>query len=273
MKSRPRGGADTRTVAHPGRGPSREENWPMDTWGDLVISGDVVRGSRIGAGPVREADHGPGAPRVTVSFWCANRHQTRPNFAADAAVPETWECPRCGGPAGQDERHPPARPRIEPFRTHLAYVKERRSQADGEAILAEALARLHGARQPFVPASPAEACAAADEGRPDPAGPRQAAAGDQRAPATAALPAAGAETRSGRDQDLPRPPGRPGAPGRRGAGGASSRSRPGRREDQGPRPAETAPCPGQPDANPDPLGADAPARPHPQPSLGPAPHA
>jgi hypothetical protein len=31
---------------------------------------------------------------------------------------------------------------VEPYKTHLAYVKERRSDADGEAILAEALGRL-----------------------------------------------------------------------------------------------------------------------------------
>jgi hypothetical protein len=33
---------------------------------------------------------------------------------------------------------------VEPYKTHLAYVKERRSDADGEAILAEALQRLRG---------------------------------------------------------------------------------------------------------------------------------
>jgi len=52
------------------------------------------------------------------------------------------ECPRCGFPAGQDEANPPAPPRVEPYKTHLAYVKERRTDADGEAILAEALQRL-----------------------------------------------------------------------------------------------------------------------------------
>jgi hypothetical protein len=31
---------------------------------------------------------------------------------------------------------------VEPYKTHLAYVKERRTDADGEAILAEALQRL-----------------------------------------------------------------------------------------------------------------------------------
>lgn len=39
---------------------------------------------------------------------------------------------------------PPAPPRTEPYKTHLAYVRERRSDADGEAILAEALAKLRG---------------------------------------------------------------------------------------------------------------------------------
>ena len=62
--------------------------------------------------------------------------------ASDAAIPEQWECPRCGFPAGQDQANPPAPPRVEPYKTHLAYVKERRSDADGEAILAEALQRL-----------------------------------------------------------------------------------------------------------------------------------
>jgi hypothetical protein len=89
-----------------------------------------------------EAERGESAPRVRVSFWCSNRHETRPSFASDAAVPETWDCPRCGFPAGQDEQRPPAPPRTEPYKTHLAYVKERRSDADGDAILAEALKKL-----------------------------------------------------------------------------------------------------------------------------------
>jgi RNA polymerase-binding protein len=89
-----------------------------------------------------EAERGESAPRVWVSFWCANGHETRPSFATEAVIPEGWECPRCGYPAGQDKENPPAPPRVEPYKTHLAYVKERRSDEDGEAILAEALARL-----------------------------------------------------------------------------------------------------------------------------------
>ena len=107
-----------------------------------MSSGNAIRGSRVGAGPMGEAERGEAAPRVWVSFWCSNGHETRPSFATDAAVPDQWECPRCGFPAGQNQASPPAPPRVEPYKTHLAYVKERRSDADGEAILAEALQRL-----------------------------------------------------------------------------------------------------------------------------------
>jgi hypothetical protein len=57
-------------------------------------------------------------------------------------VPEFWDCPRCGLPAGQDQAKPPPATRIEPYKTHLAYVKERRSQTEGEAILDDALQAL-----------------------------------------------------------------------------------------------------------------------------------
>ncbi|HLQ55988.1 MAG TPA: RNA polymerase-binding protein RbpA [Streptosporangiaceae bacterium] len=107
-----------------------------------MSSGNAIRGSRVGAGPMGEAERGEAAPRVRVSFWCCNRHETVPSFASDAAVPETWDCPRCGFPAGQDEANPPAPPHAEPYKTHLAYVKERRNDTDGAAILAEALDRL-----------------------------------------------------------------------------------------------------------------------------------
>ncbi len=109
-----------------------------------MASGSAIRGSRVGAGPMGEAERGDAAPRVRISFWCANDHETKPSFAADAAIPDSWDCPRCGLPAGTDRENPPAAPKIDPYKTHLAYVKERRSDADGEAILNEALAKLRG---------------------------------------------------------------------------------------------------------------------------------
>jgi len=93
-----------------------------------------------------ESERGESAPRRRIPFYCVNGHVTRVSFALDAAEPDSWDCPRCGLPAGRDEQRPPAAPRNEPYKTHLAYVRERRSDADGEAILEEALAKLRSRR-------------------------------------------------------------------------------------------------------------------------------
>src|SRR3954463_12044466 len=107
-----------------------------------MAGGNAIRGSRIGAGPMGEAERGEVAPRRRVSFWCANGHESRPSFAADAQIPDEWECPRCGYPSNRDKDNPPAPPKVEPYKTHLAYVRERRDDQDGEAILNEALEAL-----------------------------------------------------------------------------------------------------------------------------------
>ena len=107
-----------------------------------MAGGNAIRGSRVGAGPMGEAERGESAPRQRVAFWCANGHESRPSFAADALIPELWDCPRCGFPASRDRDNPPAPPKTEPYKTHLAYVRERRDAKDGEAILAEALESL-----------------------------------------------------------------------------------------------------------------------------------
>lgn len=93
-----------------------------------------------------EAERGESAPRVHVSFYCANGHVTRPAFAAEAQIPESWDCPRCGLPANMDENNPPPPPKIQPYKTHLAYVKERRSDKEAAAILQEALQGLRDRR-------------------------------------------------------------------------------------------------------------------------------
>jgi RNA polymerase-binding protein len=93
------------------------------------------------------AGHGDAAPRVRVSFWCCNGHQTVLSFAADAPIPDCWDCPRCGRPAGQDKANPPTAPRAQRYKTHLAHVRDRRSDTQAEAILAEALANREASRQ------------------------------------------------------------------------------------------------------------------------------
>ena len=49
-----------------------------------MAGGNAIRGSRVGAGPMGEAERGETAPRVFVTFYCANGHQTRPSFAREA---------------------------------------------------------------------------------------------------------------------------------------------------------------------------------------------
>ena len=117
-----------------------------------MAGGNAIRGSRVGAGPMGETERGDTAPRRRVSYWCSNGHETAPSFAQEhgSEVPELWDCPRCGYPAGQDRENPPVPPRNEPYKTHLAYVKERRSDEDGAAILETALEK-HRSKHPVRP--------------------------------------------------------------------------------------------------------------------------
>jgi rubredoxin len=106
-----------------------------------MVGTNAIRGSRVGSGPMGESERGDAAPRFVVTYWCGNGHETRPSFASndEIEIPESWDCPTCGLPAGQDRDNPPQPPRTEPYKTHLAYVKERRSDSDGAALLDEAL--------------------------------------------------------------------------------------------------------------------------------------
>lgn len=111
-----------------------------------MAGGSAIRGSRVGAGPMGEAERGDAIARFRLSYWCANDHETRPSFADDGSVtpPDEWDCPRCGFPAGRDRNAPPKPIKNEPYKTHLAYVKERRTDTEGAALLEEALKRLRG---------------------------------------------------------------------------------------------------------------------------------
>ena len=94
-----------------------------------------------------EAERGDTAPRRRVFYFCAHRHESVVNFAVEAQIPDSWDCPRCGLPASLDSDNPPPPPKIEPYKTHLAYVKERRSDKEAAAILDEAIATLRERRK------------------------------------------------------------------------------------------------------------------------------
>ena len=113
----------------------------------MAGGGSAIRGSRVGAGPMGEAERGEAAPRQSVTYFCSQEHRTMIAFSIEAVVPDSWDCPRCGLPASMDEENPPPPPKIEPYKTHLAYVKERRSDAEAKDILEEALSTLRSKRK------------------------------------------------------------------------------------------------------------------------------
>ncbi len=113
----------------------------------MAGGGNAIRGSRVGAGPMGEAERGEAAARQAVTYFCSHGHRSVVTFAIEATAPERWDCPKCGLPASMDSDNPPPAPRNEPYKTHLAYVKERRSDAEAADILDEALSLLRSRRK------------------------------------------------------------------------------------------------------------------------------
>jgi hypothetical protein len=115
----------------------------------MSTGGSAIRGSRVGAGPMGEQDRGFKAERITVSYYCSAGHEYSPQYAANvdaAEIPELIDCPNCGLPAGQDKANPPIVHKHEPYKTHLAYVKERRTSAEAKELLEEAVAAVRERR-------------------------------------------------------------------------------------------------------------------------------
>lgn len=94
-----------------------------------------------------EAERGESAPRQSVTYFCSHGHRSMVTFSIEAHAPESWDCPRCGLPASLDSENPPPAPRTEPYKTHLAYVKERRSDQEAADILDEAIQLLRTRRK------------------------------------------------------------------------------------------------------------------------------
>lgn len=115
----------------------------------MVSGGSAIRGSRVGSGPMGEQDRGIHAERISISYWDAMGNETVRHFAAnlpEEEIPETIDSPSTGLPAGRDKNNPPQVAKNEPYKTHLAYVKERRTDEEATQILDEALLKLRQRR-------------------------------------------------------------------------------------------------------------------------------
>ncbi|MEY4390872.1 MAG: hypothetical protein RLZZ400_615 [Actinomycetota bacterium] len=112
-------------------------------------AGSAIRGSRVGAGPMGEQDRGFKAERIARNYYCENQHETVQQYAATVEleeIPVEIDCPNCGLPAGQDKNNPPRLAKHEPYKTHLAYVKERRTEEEAKALLEEAIDAIRARR-------------------------------------------------------------------------------------------------------------------------------
>ena len=115
----------------------------------MASGGSAIRGSRVGAGPMGEQDRGYHADRIQVSYWDEMGNETVRNFAANLPedeIPKIIDSPSTGLPAGRDKNNPPSVTKLEPYKTHLAYVKERRSEEEAASLLEEALVQLRQRR-------------------------------------------------------------------------------------------------------------------------------
>lgn len=89
-------------------------------------------------------DHGKPLPRIRVSYWCAKGHETTPVFLKlpEDQIPLIWDCRKCGAAASRDGQAAAADAMDDGYKSHLEYVKERRSDQDAEDVLAGALEKL-----------------------------------------------------------------------------------------------------------------------------------
>ena len=85
------------------------------------------------------------APRQVVTYLCTREHVISVPFAAEAEVPEAWECRFCGTTAIRVGAGAPEPKKTKPVRTHMDMLRERRSTADLEEVLREALEMRHRA--------------------------------------------------------------------------------------------------------------------------------
>ena len=106
----------------------------------------ALRGTRLGATSYENDRNTDLAPRQEIAFDCPKgQHFTVP-FAAEAEVPATWECRVCGTIAFTAAGDQPSPKKTKPPRSHWDMLRERRSIADLEQVLAERLALIRGER-------------------------------------------------------------------------------------------------------------------------------
>ncbi|MEN9752947.1 MAG: hypothetical protein RL670_638 [Actinomycetota bacterium] len=107
---------------------------------------ETLRGSSLGSRSFESETNVTFAERLTLVFHCPENHDTTVVFAADAEIPEVWQCRVCSADARVQSPDSPAQEASRPGRSHWQMLLERRSIAELEEILDEQLAQLRQRR-------------------------------------------------------------------------------------------------------------------------------
>ena len=79
--------------------------------------------------------------RMEINYSCGSNHSFSRIFAADIAVPTTWDCPHCGQPGTTDSACQTAEP-SGTSRSHWDRLLERRSLDELAEMVAERIQQL-----------------------------------------------------------------------------------------------------------------------------------
>lgn len=117
------------------------------------MAGKSIRGSRLTGSGTSAADVERGvvlSARRRVTYWCPGDHVTHVVFSGDddAVPPAEWQCSSCPEMAAIERGTArPAGRRIEgPHKTPYEFLMMRRTPAEGEQLLEEALRKLRSTR-------------------------------------------------------------------------------------------------------------------------------
>ena len=99
----------------------------------------TLKGSGLGAKSFEDETSIEFAARQDVGFDCPQGHHFTKAFAAEAELPTVWECPKCGKESERTDGVKAEEKPEKPPRTHWDMLRERRSIAELEELLAERL--------------------------------------------------------------------------------------------------------------------------------------
>lgn len=113
------------------------------------MSQQSMRGMRLGSQSLESEQGVNYSERVAYTFQCPNDHFSELVFAADAEIPQTWQCKQCPQQAVLLEDGKQVKLELvqeKTPRSHWEMLLERRSRDELEEILVERLDYIRGRR-------------------------------------------------------------------------------------------------------------------------------